>query len=161
MRLLILAAGGHSRRHWCCHGSRVSPPPPRHAPPLPQRQRSDCRGFRPRRYPQCSRRVHAEPARLGIQRSRRSRCLRQRKAKLIPTRQKKTGAVPRFSSFTRDSVGNVWRFTASDRRPGAATVRHVPARRMGGAKRYPSIASYGDDGFRRLNPSYVLLPIAA
>ena len=27
---------------------------------------------------------------------------------------------------------------------------------MGGAKRYPSIASYGDDGFRRLNPSYVL-----
>jgi hypothetical protein len=23
-------------------------------------------------------------------------------------------------------------------------------------KRYPSIASYGDDGFRRLNPSYVL-----
>ncbi len=28
--------------------------------------------------------------------------------------------------------------------------------RMGGAKRYPSIASYGDDGFRRLNPSYVL-----
>jgi hypothetical protein len=30
------------------------------------------------------------------------------------------------------------------------------ARRMGGAKRYPSIASYGDDGFRRLNPSYVL-----
>jgi len=32
----------------------------------------------------------------------------------------------------------------------------VIARRMGGAKRYPSIASYGDDGFRRLNPSYVL-----
>ena len=30
------------------------------------------------------------------------------------------------------------------------------ARRMGGAERYPSIASYGDDGFRRLNPSYVL-----
>jgi hypothetical protein len=29
-------------------------------------------------------------------------------------------------------------------------------RRMGGAKRYPSIASHGDDGFRRLNPSYVL-----
>jgi hypothetical protein len=27
---------------------------------------------------------------------------------------------------------------------------------MGGAKRYPSIASYGDDGFRRLNPSYIL-----
>src|SRR5712671_1846901 len=27
---------------------------------------------------------------------------------------------------------------------------------MGGAKRYPSIASHGDDGFRRLNPSYVL-----
>src|SRR5712664_3573730 len=27
---------------------------------------------------------------------------------------------------------------------------------MGGAKRYPSIASYGDDGFRRLNPSYAL-----
>jgi hypothetical protein len=27
---------------------------------------------------------------------------------------------------------------------------------MGGAKRYPSIASYGDDGFRRLNPFYVL-----
>jgi hypothetical protein len=25
---------------------------------------------------------------------------------------------------------------------------------MGGAKQYPSIASYGDDGFRRLNPSY-------
>ena len=23
-------------------------------------------------------------------------------------------------------------------------------------KRYPSIASYGDDGFRRLNPSYAL-----
>jgi hypothetical protein len=37
----------------------------------------------------------------------------------------------------------------------------MAARRMGGAKRYPSIASYGDDGFRRLNPSYVLLPIAA
>src|SRR3981081_2935411 len=30
------------------------------------------------------------------------------------------------------------------------------ARRMGGAERYPSIAFYGDDGFRRLNPSYVL-----
>ena len=30
------------------------------------------------------------------------------------------------------------------------------ARRMGGAERYPSIASYGDDGFRRLNPSYLL-----
>ena len=30
------------------------------------------------------------------------------------------------------------------------------ARRMGGAERYPSIASCGDDGFRRLNPSYVL-----
>jgi len=28
---------------------------------------------------------------------------------------------------------------------------------MGGAKRYPSIASYGDDGFRGLNPSYVLV----
>jgi len=28
--------------------------------------------------------------------------------------------------------------------------------RMGGAKRYPSISSYGDDGFRRLNPSYIL-----
>jgi hypothetical protein len=27
---------------------------------------------------------------------------------------------------------------------------------MGGAKRYPSIGSYGDDGFRRLNPSCVL-----
>ena len=27
---------------------------------------------------------------------------------------------------------------------------------MGGAERYPSIAFYGDDGFRRLNPSYVL-----
>jgi len=27
---------------------------------------------------------------------------------------------------------------------------------MGGAKRYPSIASYGGDGFRGLNPSYVL-----
>jgi hypothetical protein len=27
---------------------------------------------------------------------------------------------------------------------------------MGGAERYPSIASYGDDGFRRLNPSNVL-----
>jgi predicted ester cyclase len=27
---------------------------------------------------------------------------------------------------------------------------------MGGAKRYPSIASYGDDGFRRLNPSHIL-----
>jgi hypothetical protein len=27
---------------------------------------------------------------------------------------------------------------------------------MGGAERYPSIASYGDDGFRRLNPSYLL-----
>jgi hypothetical protein len=27
---------------------------------------------------------------------------------------------------------------------------------MGGAKRYPSIGSYGDDGFRRLNPSYLL-----
>jgi hypothetical protein len=27
---------------------------------------------------------------------------------------------------------------------------------MGGAKRYPSIASHGEDGFRRLNPSYVL-----
>ena len=27
--------------------------------------------------------------------------------------------------------------------------------RMGGAKRYPSIASYGDDGFRRLtHPAY-------
>jgi hypothetical protein len=26
---------------------------------------------------------------------------------------------------------------------------------MGGAKQYPSIASYEDDGFRRLNPSYV------
>src|SRR5216684_5160035 len=36
-------------------------------------------------------------------------------------------------------------------RPAART-----ARRMGGAKRYPSIASYRDDGFRRLNPSYVL-----
>jgi hypothetical protein len=33
------------------------------------------------------------------------------------------------------------------------------ARRMGGAKRYPSIASYGDDGFRRLNPSYVLVDV--
>src|SRR6266446_389154 len=36
---------------------------------------------------------------------------------------------------------------------------HAPqpsARRMGGAKRYPSIASYGGDGFRGLNPSYVL-----
>ena len=32
----------------------------------------------------------------------------------------------------------------------------ISKRRMGGAKRYPSIASYGDDGFRRLNPSYVL-----
>jgi len=31
---------------------------------------SDCRGFRPRRYPQCSRRVHPEPARLGVQLSR-------------------------------------------------------------------------------------------
>ena len=29
-------------------------------------------------------------------------------------------------------------------------------RRMGGAKRYQSAASYGDDGFRRLNPCYVL-----
>ena len=28
---------------------------------------------------------------------------------------------------------------------------------MGGAKRYPSIASCGDDGFRRLNPSYYVL----
>ncbi len=28
--------------------------------------------------------------------------------------------------------------------------------RRGGAERYPSIAFYGDDGFRRLNPSYVL-----
>ena len=27
---------------------------------------------------------------------------------------------------------------------------------MGGAKRYPSIASYGDDGFHRLNPSHIL-----
>jgi len=27
---------------------------------------------------------------------------------------------------------------------------------MGGAERYPSIAFYGDDGFRRLNPSYIL-----
>ena len=27
---------------------------------------------------------------------------------------------------------------------------------MGGAERYPSIAFFGDDGFRRLNPSYVL-----
>ena len=32
----------------------------------------------------------------------------------------------------------------------------ISKRRMGGAKRYPSIASYEDDGFRRLNPSYVL-----
>ena len=32
----------------------------------------------------------------------------------------------------------------------------VSAHRMGGAKRYPSIASYGDDGFRGLNPSYAL-----
>jgi hypothetical protein len=31
---------------------------------------------------------------------------------------------------------------------------------MGGAKRYPSIASYGGDGFRGLNPSYVLSKIA-
>src|SRR6266576_4313101 len=30
------------------------------------------------------------------------------------------------------------------------------ARRMGGAKRYPSTAPYGDDGFRRLHPSYAL-----
>ena len=29
-------------------------------------------------------------------------------------------------------------------------------RRMGGAKRYPSICIFGDDGFRRLNPSYIL-----
>jgi len=28
---------------------------------------------------------------------------------------------------------------------------------MGGAKRYPSIAFYGDDGFRRLNPSVLNL----
>jgi hypothetical protein len=27
---------------------------------------------------------------------------------------------------------------------------------MGGAERYPSIAFYRDDGFRRLNPSHVL-----
>ena len=33
------------------------------------------------------------------------------------------------------------------------------ARRMDFAKRYPSIASYGDDGFRRLNPSYALFDI--
>jgi hypothetical protein len=40
--------------------------------------------------------------------------------------------------------------------PRATILRASSARRMGGAKRYPSIASYGDDGFRRLNPSYVL-----
>jgi hypothetical protein len=28
---------------------------------------------------------------------------------------------------------------------------------MGGAKRYPSIAFFGDDEFRRLTPSYVLV----
>jgi len=39
---------------------------------------------------------------------------------------------------------------------GRSEVGNGLARRMGGAKRYPSIASYGDDGFRRLNPSYVL-----
>jgi hypothetical protein len=32
---------------------------------------------------------------------------------------------------------------------------------MGGAKRYPSIASYGDDGFRRLNPSLYSLHVLA
>src|SRR6266702_2818860 len=37
--------------------------------------------------------------------------------------------------------------------------RLAVARRMGGAKRYPSITSYGDDGYRRLNPSYMLWTI--
>jgi hypothetical protein len=55
----------------------------------------------------------------------RSRCLRQRKAKLIPTRQRKPGPLP-VSSFIRDSVGNVWRVLL-DRRPGAATCGSTPA----------------------------------
>jgi len=41
-------------------------------------------------------------------------------------------------------------------RRGVEGVSGISKRRMGGAKRYPSIASYEDDGFRRLNPSYGL-----
>ena len=37
-------------------------------------------------------------------------------------------------------------------------LTELTARRMGGAKRYPSIAVHGVDGFRKgLNPSYVLM----
>jgi len=45
--------------------------------------------------------------------------------------------------------------------PSTATPENlvVSARRMGGAKRYPSIAACQDDGFREaLNPSYALSP---
>jgi hypothetical protein len=81
-------------------------------------------------------------------------------------RQRRNGAARSgLQHETGDAHSGRWRIDGGDPhvRPAASSFRSEiltdiasPSARMGGAKRYPSIASYGDDGFHRLNPSHIL-----